>query len=231
VAHEPPSGDYSPSQPIGRIRCVNTVIATLGLIVGLGLFWSGRKKVNLSTFGTALISILDLAVLAVSTVLLGWIGVWVFVGTNLVAFLAASVRLAMREEEVLLYAATQCDSSKEEMYELSRWMRQEGGPFALMGPLERASLISQLAQRARQPAEMKAMVRPIALLWAVHRPEIGWLVENFDRLLRLYDMEANESMRLADVISGATKAGAATFVEMVEAMTAVAETSEPASLA
>jgi hypothetical protein len=207
---------------------VDRVVALLGLIVGLGLFWSGRKKVNPSTFGHALISILDLAVLIVSMVLLGWIGVWVFVATNLIAFLAVSVRLAMKQEEVLLYAATQCDSSKDQMYELTKWLRQEGGPFALMGPLERASLICQLAQRARQPAEMKAMARPIALLWAVHRPELDWFVDNFDRLLRLYGMDAGESMRVADIISASTKAGTATFVEMVEAMVAAAM-AEPAA--
>ena len=206
---------------------MDRVIALLGLIVGLGLFWSGRKKVNLSTFGNALFSILDLAVLLVSTALLGWIGVWVFVATNLIAFVAVSVRLAMRQEEILLYAATQCDAAKQDMYAISKWMRQERGPFALMGPLERAELISELAQRARQPHEMKEMALPIALLWAVHRPDLGWLVEHFDRLLRLYDMEADDSMQLADVISGATKAGAATFVEMVEAMTAAAAIGDP----
>ena len=76
---------------------------------------------------------------------------WVFLATNLIAFLAVSVRLAMRQEEVLLYAATQCDASKEDMYAMSKWMQQERGPFALMGPLERAELISELAQRAGSP--------------------------------------------------------------------------------
>ncbi len=131
----------------------------------------------------------------------------------------------MRQEEVLLYAATQCDASKEDMYAISKWMQQERGPFALMGPLERAELISELAQRARQLDEMREMARPIALLWVVHRPpDLGWLVEYFDRLLRLYDMDASDAMKLADVISGASKAGAATFTEMVTAMAAVAAT-------
>jgi hypothetical protein len=87
--------------------------------------------------------------------------------TNVVAFLAVSVRLAMKQEEILLYAATQCDVSKQEMVALSDWMKKEGGPFKLMGPLERAALISELAQRARQPADMREMAEPIALLWVV----------------------------------------------------------------
>jgi hypothetical protein len=208
---------------------VNTLVGTLGLIAALALLWSGRKKVEVGTFGRTLISFLDLIVLVVSVVLLGWIGVAVFLATNVIAFLAVSVRLAMKQEEVLLYAATQCDASKEDMVALSDWMKKEGGPFRLMGPLERAALISELAQRARQPAEMREMAEPIALLWVVHRPELGWLVEHFDRLLRLYGMQASDSMQVADVISGSTKAGAATFVEMVEAMAAAAAASEPAS--
>jgi hypothetical protein len=207
---------------------VNTLVGTLGLIAALALLWSGRKKVEVGTFGRTLISLLDLIVLVVSVVLLGWLGVAVFLVTNVIAFLAVSVRLAMKNEEILLYAATQCDASQEEMVALSDWMKKERGPFKLMGPLERATLISELAQRARQPHEMREMATPIALLWVVHRPDLGWLVEHFDRLLRLYDMSAHDSMQLADVISGATKAGAATFPEMVEAMVAAA-TTEPVS--
>jgi hypothetical protein len=66
------------------------------------------------------------------------------------------------------------------------------------------------------------MAHPIALLWVVHRPGLEWLVEHFDRLLRLYGMSADESMRLADVISSATKQSAATFEQMVEGMVAAA---------
>jgi hypothetical protein len=203
---------------------VNTLVGTLGLIVALALLWSGRRKVEIGTFGRTLISFLDLIVLVVSVFLLGWIGVAVFLGTNVLAFLAVSVRLAMKNEETLLYAATQCDASKEEMAALSDWMKKQDGPFKLMGPLQRAALISELAQRARQPSEIREMAEPIALLWVVHRPDLPWLVEYFDRLLRLYDMDASDAMKLADVISGASKAGAATFTEIVTAMAAVAAT-------
>jgi hypothetical protein len=64
------------------------------------------------------------------------------------------------------------------------------------------------------------MAQPIALLWAVHRPDLDWLVDRFDQLLRRSGMDAGDSMRLADVVSAGTKAGAATFEEMVEAMIA-----------
>ncbi len=49
----------------------------------------------MGTFGGTLISFLELIVLAVSVVLLGWIGVGIFLLTNVIAFLAVSVRLAM----------------------------------------------------------------------------------------------------------------------------------------
>lgn len=196
--------------------------------MGLALLWSGRKKVHLSGFASTLISVLDVVLLVAGVALLGSLGVGVFVAANVVAFAAVSVRLAMKQEEMLLYAGTQCGASKEEMYALSHWMQKESGPFAMMGPLERAQLISELAQRARSPEEIRQMALPIALLWVVHRPDLAWLVEQFDRLLRLYGLEADESMRVADNVSGASKASAATFKEMIDAMVAVA-TEEPAA--
>lgn len=194
----------------------------LGIVVGLALLWSGRKRVRISGFASALVSVLDLAVLAVSIVLLGWLGIWVFVGANLMAFVAWSVYLAAKQEEILLYAATQCGASKEEMHTLAKRLQQRAGPFALMGPLERARLVSELAQRARTIEEIEDMALPVALLWTVHRPDLGWLVENFDRLLRLYGLEASEAMRAADTLSAGTKESAATFEDMVEAMVTAA---------
>ena len=201
---------------------MSVVVGVAGIIVGLALLWSGRKRLQLGTFGSALLSLLDIAVLVVSVVLLGWLGVAVFVVTNLVAFLIVSVRLAAKQEEILLYAATQADTSKEEMSAISKWMQNEGGPFALMGPVVRAELISELAQRARDPDEIRKMSHPIALLWAVHRPPLAWLVERFDQLLRLYGTSADDSMRLADTLSSATKHSAATFEQMVEGMVTAA---------
>jgi len=91
-----------------------------------------------------------------------------------------------------------------------------------MGPLERARLVSELAPRARTIEEIEEMALPVALLWTVHRPDLGWLVEHFDRLLRLYGLEASEAMRAADTLSAGTKESAATFEDMVEAMVAAA---------
>src|SRR5688572_14205308 len=91
-----------------------------------------------------------------------------------------------------------------------------------MGRIEVAELISLLAQRARTPSEIEEMALPVALLWVVHRPDLGCLVERFDTLLRLYGEPASESMRVADTLSAGTKASAATFTEMLDALVAAA---------
>jgi hypothetical protein len=99
---------------------VGIAVGIAGIAIGLALLWSGRKRVQVSTFASALISLLDVAVLVVSVVLLGWVGVAVFLATNIIAFLLVSVRLAAKQEDVLLYAATQCDASKDEIYAVSQ---------------------------------------------------------------------------------------------------------------
>lgn len=189
-------------------------------MVGVALYWTGRKRLELSRFSSALISTLDVAVLIVSVVLLGWLGLAVVIVANAVAFLATGVYLAAKREELLLYAATQCDSTKEEMYALEKQLGKMGGPFRLMGPIDRSTLIRALAERARPPAEIEQIAYPVALLWAVHRPDLVWLAGKFDQLLRLYGHGASESMRVADTISAATKTSAATFEETVDALVA-----------
>lgn len=63
------------------------------------------------------------------------------------------------------------------------------------------------------------MAGPSALLWVVNRrPDLDWLVDSFDQLLRLDGSGADEVMRPADVLTAGTSKAAATFEEMVEAM-------------
>jgi hypothetical protein len=199
---------------------METVVGVAGILVGIALYWTGRKRLELSRFSSALISTLDVAVLLVGVILLGWLGLVVVLVANALAFVLWSVYLAAKREELLLYAATQCSSSTEEMYALEKRLRKMGGPFRLMGPIERSALIRALAERARSPAEIEQIAHPLALLWAVHRPDLVWLAGKFDQLLRLYGLEASESMRVADTIAASTKASAATFEEMVDALVA-----------
>jgi hypothetical protein len=199
---------------------METVVGVAGILVGIALYWTGRKRLELSRFSSALISTLDVAVLIVSVILLGWLGLVVVLVANALALVIWSVYLAAKQEELLLYAATQCDSTKEEIYALEKRLRKMRGPFRQMGPIDRATLIRALAERARSPAEIEQIAHPLALLWAVHRPDLVWLAGKFDQLLRLYGLDASESMRVADTIAAATKTSAATFEEMVDALVA-----------
>jgi len=201
---------------------VGTLLALFSIVLAVVLLWAGIKHLEIGTYWKATITILDLLVLGASVVLLGWLGLILFAAANVLAVLVTSVRMAMQKEEKLVYASTQCGASKEDLEALYEDLGREGGPFAVMGPLQRADLISRLAQRARSVEEMRQMAPPIAMLWGVHKPDLDWLVDRFDQLLRLYNMDASRSMEAADVIAAATQTAAGTFEEMVEAMVVVA---------
>jgi hypothetical protein len=69
------------------------------------------------------------------------------------------------------------------------------------------------------------MAAPIAMLHVVFKSELTGLADRFDRLLRLWGMEAAEAGRAADVLTKGAISSAATFDEMLDAMisTAAAE--------
>lgn len=136
----------------------------------------------------------------------------------MIGVLAWSVWLAMQKENLLVYAATQCGVSKQEMEDLHNRLKGSNRAFKQIGQIELARLISLLSQRARTPAEMQQMALPIAMLWIVQEGDLPWLVEHFDRLLRLYGRPASNSMQVADTLTVATQRSAATFCEIVEGM-------------
>jgi hypothetical protein len=199
---------------------VTTAITVISIVVGLAVFYTGVRRIEISSFRKGVLSLLEVAILVASVVLLGWLGALVFAAVTVIAFIAWSVYLAAQKETYLVYASTQAGGSKEEMYALQKRLWNGHEAFHILGPVETAQLISLLAQRARSPEEIEAMATPVAMLWVVHRPDLGWLVGRFDSLLRLYDEPASESMRLADTLSAVTKESAATFEEMVEGMCA-----------
>lgn len=92
-----------------------TLLALVGCILSVVLLWSGIKRFDISGYGKAAISFLELLVLAASVILLGSVGLVLFALANSLAALATGVRLAMVKEEKLVYAATQCGATKEEM--------------------------------------------------------------------------------------------------------------------
>jgi len=54
--------------------------------------------------------------------------------------------------------------------------------------------------------------------WVVQECELPWLVEHFDRLLRLYGRRASNSIQVSDTLTVATQRSAASFREVVEGM-------------
>jgi hypothetical protein len=62
------------------------------------------------------------------------------------------------------------------------------------------------------------MALPIVMLLAAFQPgPVEELVEKFDRLLRLTGEPANRAMNIADSLTSATQASAATFTGMLDA--------------
>lgn len=67
------------------------------------------------------------------------------------------------------------------------------------------------------------MAPAVAALWAIEKPPLDWLVESFDRLLRLYNESPEDSYRVAATIEASSSSAAGTFREIVDALIAAAE--------
>jgi hypothetical protein len=197
---------------------METAIGAIVLIVSLALLWSGRQRLEFSSFQTTLLSILDFLGIAVSVVGLGWIGIGLFVTVSALATLTWAVILAAKKQSVLVGAAVRSTSmDRQDAETLWRWMNGHEA-FGVLGAIERAELIRALAGQARTPAEIRPMATAIAQLSVIFDCEAVWLAPRFDQLLRLYDESAADSEKVADILTTATKNSAATFEDMLEAM-------------
>lgn len=78
-----------------------------------------------------------------------------------------------------------------------------------------------LAERNRSPAEIEDMAIPIGMLKTIHDASLPWLVESFDRLLRLANEPASKSMEVSDTIQATTQNAVGTFKEVVDAFVIV----------
>jgi len=201
---------------------VETALQIVGIALALAILWTGLRRLNVSKFWSAALWLLEFLLLGAGVYALGWVGFALAGIATLLGTLAWSVWLAMQKENLLVFAATQCGATKQDMEELHRRLKGSHRTFQQIGQIELARLISLLSQRARTPAEMQQMALPIAMLWIVQECELPWLVEHFDRLLRLYDRPASNSMQVADTLTVATQRSAANFREIVEGMCQVA---------
>lgn len=199
---------------------METLLPLAALLTSIALLWTGMKQLDLSRPWKAAIWFLDVLILVVATIALGSIGLLLVAVASVLAILGWSIRLAARKEEQLLYAATQARATKEDVYDLYSRLRHSHRVFRVLDPLDLARLIRLLSERARSIPEIEDMAQPVAMLYVTHRPELPWLAESFDRLMRLQRKPASESMSVADILTVAAQQSAATFVDVVEAILA-----------
>lgn len=187
-------------------------------MVGLILLWTRRQRYEFNSFQATLLSIFEIVGVFVSMVALGWLGVAILLGINIVAALIWSAILAVKNEAILVDASVQsADMSVEEAGEILDWMKK-GEAFAVIRPLQRGELIRALAEQARSPQEIRPMAVAVAQLSVIFDHDVLWLAPRFDQLLRLYDKSASDSEEVADLLVTSTKRSAATFEDMLIAM-------------
>lgn len=188
------------------------------MAVGLVLLWTRRQRYEFNSFQATLLSILEIVSVFVSMVALGWLGVVILLGINIVAALIWSAILAVKNEAILVDASVQsADMSVEEAGEILDWMKKEKA-FAVIPPLQRGELIRALAEQARSPQEIRPMAVAVAQLSVIFDHDALWLAPRFDQLLRLYEKSASDSEEVADLLVTSTKRSAATFEDMLIAM-------------
>jgi hypothetical protein len=214
---------------------MSDALTAIGIVLCLVSLWTGIRKVNLSSFQAAFLSIIELVLTGVAVKSLEWgTGLLVVGVTNLLAVLGTSVYIAMQWEDTLAHAATQSGATLDQMKGLAKRLRREHKVFRYVQPRVTAQLIDYVSERGRNIEEVERMAPAIAALWVVHRPDLRQFVEQFDRLLRLWRKPASEAMAVADTLTVSTQRSPATFQEVLDRLIAVvgpfSETRRPASM-
>lgn len=196
---------------------MSQLIGIVALVVSLALLWSGRKRVEFSSFLTTVLSILELLGLGIAVFSLGWWGLVALGSGNVLAVLIWSVVLASRVESKLVYAGIQVGESKETMTRLAKRMAGQK-ELKVLGPEQQAELIRALADRNRSIPEIEAMAVPIGMLKSIHNVPLGWLAESFDSILRGAGEPASKAHETAAIIHGTAVNAAASFKEIVDSL-------------
>src|ERR1035437_4781641 len=95
-----------------------------------------------------------------SVVALRWIGLAVFVAANVVGLLLYSIRLALKQEMILVEVANRTGSSKEEV-ESSHARLGQREQLKWVGPIERAEWMREIAYRGRSLEEIESIAPTI----------------------------------------------------------------------
>ncbi|MBA3414054.1 MAG: hypothetical protein H0U10_02375, partial [Chloroflexia bacterium] len=200
------------------------ILSALGIVVGMALLWTGVNRIELNRFAKALFSLLDIALIGVSVVALGWPanGLLVLVTASVLTLITLT-RLHVEHESTLARAAAVSRSTLPEMTALAKRLRRDHRVFRYLRSQTTAELINHLSDRARGIAEIEAMAPPIAALWIIDRPEMRKFVADFDRLLRLYRKRADQATAVADTVTAASQISPMTTQETIDALLSVAE--------
>jgi hypothetical protein len=196
---------------------IASVVAALGLLVAMALLFAGIKRLSWASPMHALLSGLDLLALGLAVWQLEWLGIALLGVAHLVAFAgwgAAGV-IYVDSEVAAAHALGVLD--RDAIRPLLGRLN-ELDSLRPLGPRRRSHLVRLLAERARTAEEIEVMAPPIGLLWTIaHKPDLDWLVERFDTILRLYDETPAQAMRIADSLVEGARQSAATLREMLEA--------------
>ncbi len=190
-------------------------ISIATLVASLALLLSGRRRLEFGSFPATALTFLELLGLGLAVVSLGWWGLGALGLVNIAAALVWSVVLAAKVEAKLVYAAIQARVSRADVKQLAARLGRTK-ELKVLGPTERAELIRLLADRNRQPDEIEQMAVPIGMLKTIHSAPLPWLVESFDRLLRLTNEPASKSGELADILHATSQNAVASFKEIVD---------------
>lgn len=203
----------------------HTALETIALLSGVAVWWLGIRKIELSTAAKSVVSVLELGLLVGAVVGLGWLGLGLFIGASIIGFLGHAVWLAMQQEAIVVQVAVRTGADKADVEALHKRLGRHDR-LKWVGPIERARWLREIANRGRSLEEIESMAPAIGGLSAIYgKPDPAWLIERFDRLLRLYGEPASRAEEVAATVHGSVNASAATFPEMLDAMIAVVDPS------
>ena len=194
------------------------VVSLVTLVVVLIVLWSGIRRLEFGSLAATVMSVTELLAVALAIVGLGWWGLGIFIGSNIVAVLVWSVVLAARRQTKLVHASILAREPKDKMYALAERLRRRD-EMRSYSPIAVADLLVLLADRNRSIAEIEAMAVPIAMLKTIHDVSLDWLVDRFDQIMRLSG--ESDPMQVADIVHNTTVNSPMTFREALDALVTV----------
>lgn len=200
------------------------LVAIAAALIGAAVLLT--RKADLNRWATTAIWLGELAVVVVSFVVLGWIGLVLAFTVIVLAVLASSVRLALHVESALMAATSRgkLDMSKEELKEFHRSLHGSDRSFAHISRVQSAELVRVLSECGRTASEIRTMAPRIVKLWiigGIRKPDRREdFTRRFDRCMRLWRMQADEAQRMADKLLASAKQSAASMDDMLDGLIA-----------